>query len=220
MNSRYWGRLALGAVVFFVILLTALHFLEPEFDPSKRLISEYQLGRYGWVMSVGFLLIRCWRACHAVVDLELCGDQKGLIGRWWFVAISAALFGAGIFYPYTPPTLASYIHGLCGAIVIVTFPIAAALYSSGLAHSQAWTRGRLRWATLFVWMGLLAFAGSTIVLGILSQPADRANPHLLIGWQNRFMILTYALWLMVVAWPVAFPRRRSAEIFSMVTGPS
>jgi hypothetical protein len=67
MNSRYWGRLALGAVVLFVILLTALHFLEPEFDPSKRLISEYQLGRYGWVMSVAFFslgvgyLPRCCR---------------------------------------------------------------------------------------------------------------------------------------------------------------
>jgi hypothetical protein len=71
------------------------------------------------------------------------------------------------------------------------------------------------------WMGLLTFAGSTVVLGTLSQPAHRSNPESLIGWQNRFMILTYTLWLMVVAWPVAFfqgmrgSKPRSREVFTM-----
>jgi hypothetical membrane protein len=207
MNSRYWGRLALGAVVLFVILLAALHFLEPEFDPSKRLISEYELGRYGWVMSVAFFSLGVGVLATLLSTWDSSAIRRSRIGRSWFLAISAALFGAGIFYPYTPPTLASYIHGLCGAMVIVTFPIVAALNSAGLAHSQAWIQARLRWATVFVWMGLLAFAGSTIVLGSLSQPADRANPHLLIGWQNRFMILTYASWLMVVAWSAAYPKK-------------
>ena len=49
--------------------------------------------------------------------------RRGLIGRWWFLAISVAFFGAGIFYPYTPPNLGSYIHGVCGVIVIVTFQL-------------------------------------------------------------------------------------------------
>ena len=54
MNSRYLARMALAAVVLFLILLAALHFIEPEFDPSKCLISEYELGRYGWMMSLAF----------------------------------------------------------------------------------------------------------------------------------------------------------------------
>jgi NAD/NADP transhydrogenase beta subunit len=191
----------------FVILLTALHFIEPEFDPSRRLISEYELGRYGWVMSVAFFSLGVGVFATLLSTWDSSTVRRSLVGRSWFLAISAALFGGGIFYPYTPPTLASYIHGLCGVVVIATFPIAAALYSSGLAHSQAWMRRRLRWATVFVWVGSLAFAGSTIALGIVSQPADRANPYLLIGWQNRFMILTYASWLMVVAWSVAFPKK-------------
>jgi hypothetical protein len=106
---------------------------------------------------------------------------------------------------------ASAIHGLCGVIVIATFPIAATLYGSALARRQDWMAARrlLRWATVLVWLGLLSFAGSTVVLGIISQPVDRSNPNLLIGWQNRFMIVTYSLWLMAVMWQVAFhhPRR-------------
>jgi hypothetical protein len=54
MNARSWARTALAAVVVCLSLLAALHFIEPEFDPSKRLISEYELSRYGWVMSLAF----------------------------------------------------------------------------------------------------------------------------------------------------------------------
>jgi hypothetical membrane protein len=215
MNPRYWARTALATVVVFFILLAALHFIEPEFDPSKRLISEYELGRYGWVMSLAFFSLGVGVLATLASTWNFTRIRRGLIGRSLFLAISIALFGAGIFYPYMPPNLASYIHGLCGVIVIVGFPIAATLYSSGLAYSQPWTgsRRQLRLATGLVWVGLLSFAGSTIVLGIISQPVARPNSNLFIGWQNRFMIVMYSLWLMFVAWPVAFTKRRSAEMF-------
>jgi hypothetical protein len=209
MNPRYWARTALAAVVVFFILLAALHFIEPKFDPSKRLISEYELGRYGWVMSLAFFSLGVGVLATLLSTWDFSRNRTGLIGRWWFLAISVAFFGAGIFYPYTPPNLASYIHGVCGVIVIVTFPIAATLYSSALAHSQAWTASRrqLRWGVVLVWLGLLTFAGSTIVLGIISHPVDRSNSNLLIGWQNRFMIVMYSLWLVFVTCPVAFAKK-------------
>ena len=31
----------------FMIILTVLHFIEPEIDPSWNFISEYQTGKYG-----------------------------------------------------------------------------------------------------------------------------------------------------------------------------
>jgi hypothetical protein len=33
----------------------ALHILTQEFDPSWRMISEYALGHYGWLLSLTFL---------------------------------------------------------------------------------------------------------------------------------------------------------------------
>jgi hypothetical protein len=32
----------------------ARHFLKPEFDPSWRMVSEYAIGRWGWVMQLAF----------------------------------------------------------------------------------------------------------------------------------------------------------------------
>jgi hypothetical protein len=205
MNSRSWARAAVAAVAVFLILLSVLHVIEPELDPSTRLISEYELGRYGWLMSVAFFSLGAGVLATSLSTWDSLTIRSGLIGRWWLLMISAALFGAGCFYPYQPPTLASYIHGVCGVIVIVTFPIAASFYSLGLVHSAAWSGSpaRLRWVTVFVWVGLVAFLGSVVVLGITSGPVDRSDPALLLGWQNRFMIVTYSVWVMVVTWPIA-----------------
>jgi hypothetical protein len=48
-----WAALALTAAT--LRLLASLHVLSPEFDPSWRVISEYALGRYGWLLSLMFL---------------------------------------------------------------------------------------------------------------------------------------------------------------------
>ena len=47
--------LAMVAAAATLLLLAGLHILSPEFDPSFRMVSEYALGHYGWVLSLMFL---------------------------------------------------------------------------------------------------------------------------------------------------------------------
>jgi hypothetical protein len=54
-EMRTKATLAIGLCVAFLTILSALHGLEPEFNPP-HLISEYQLGRFGWLMSLAFFL--------------------------------------------------------------------------------------------------------------------------------------------------------------------
>ena len=210
MKSRFWARIASASIVLFLILLAALHFLEPEYDPSRHLISEYELGRYGWMMSLDFFSLGVSVFAMVFSTWYSSTTRRGLVGRWCFLAISVAFFGAGVFRPHITPNLASYLHGICGIIIILTFPIAASLYNSGLAHSQEWAGSRrlLSWMTWLVWVGLLSFVGSTIALGILAGPVNRSQATLLIGWQNRLMILTYSLWPIIAAWPVVISKNR------------
>ena len=51
------AQLSLVAVGAFSLLLVLLHVLKPEIDPSWRMISEYEIGRYGWAMRLAFV---CW----------------------------------------------------------------------------------------------------------------------------------------------------------------
>jgi hypothetical protein len=48
---------ACGAIVFAVGVIATpavLHFREPEFGPLWRMISEYEIGRNGWMMGLAF----------------------------------------------------------------------------------------------------------------------------------------------------------------------
>ncbi len=204
-SSRIAVRIAIGLSGAFLAILFLLHFLEPEFDPSWRMISEYELGQYGWMMSLAFF---CWGgsvlALRTILSRTL-RTRGGRIGQWWLLVIGVALFGAGIFItdPITNPTTstANSLHTLCGAFVILTFPMAATLVARSLTRSQdgKTARGTLFWTTLLVWIGLVAYFGSIIISNLSNPAAGRNGPEVLIGWPNRFMVVVYNLWIITVA---------------------
>jgi hypothetical protein len=56
--TRFERSAALASFVagcLFALLLLGLHLVEPEFDPTWRFVSEYALGRAGWMMTVAFI---------------------------------------------------------------------------------------------------------------------------------------------------------------------
>ena len=140
MGSEY------AAIIFatvFLIILFLLHFLKRELDPSWRMISEYEIGRFGWMMRLAFF---CWGASVLAMLITIWPSLQpisGTISRWWFVLIVIALVGAGIFKtnPITEntPNPVNTIHTICGAIVILTFPIAATLAVGSLLHNPLWS---------------------------------------------------------------------------------
>lgn len=171
--SKEAARITVVLSATFLVILFFLHFLEPEFDPAWRMISEYALGRYGWMMALAFF---CWRGGVLALLVALWPSLRnvvGKIGRWWLLVISVALFRAGIFKTNAttdPPTsTANNLHTLCGEIVILTFPITATLVAGSLARNQAWAKARRRllWGKLLVWVGQLA-----LVPGGEHQPAE------------------------------------------------
>lgn len=52
-----WPLLAIVLTMAFVVLLAALHVVKSELDPSWHFISEYEIGRYGWLMQLAFLAL-------------------------------------------------------------------------------------------------------------------------------------------------------------------
>jgi len=212
------ARLAFGLVAAFLILLTTLHFIEPEFDPSWRWISEYELGRYGWMMSLAFYSLGAGSLALLGTIWSSVRTTGGRVGRWWLLIIAIALLGAGYFktLPVADPDFGAGIdiHGLCGAIVIFTFPVAATLLGVSLARTPEWTSARrsLLWTTLLTWVGLLACFGTMVFFARLQQTRELTfGPDVLIGWPNRFMMLTYTVWLMITAGYAALMAKRDKE---------
>jgi hypothetical protein len=48
------ARITFWLAALFLVLLAVLHILKPEYDPSWRMVSEYEIGRFGWAMQLAF----------------------------------------------------------------------------------------------------------------------------------------------------------------------
>ncbi len=218
-NEQILARLTIGFAIAFVLILAALHFLEPQFNLGGHLISEYELGPYGWLMSLAFF-------CLAGVSLFLYFFLKdglqtptGRIGRWWLLLIILAYLGAGAFYPddstgglglpldtadykrgTIAPTLNASLHGLSGIIVIASSPIVFTLLQRSLAQNKQWVSRMtsIRKATALAWLGLLSFPVSLILYNLLQQPGG-FDFRIVVSVANRFMILTYVFWMVTTA---------------------
>ena len=194
------AEVALIGATTFSVLLVLLHFLKPENDPSWRMISEYQIGRYGWLMRLAFV---CWSL-----------GVSGLVAMLWqhipvvtdtlLAVIAASILGAGIFVtdPITTPNelqnRASKLHTLFGMLVIFGTPFIVTAVDWSLSGNPfvASLQAYLLWLTLMVWLGFLSFFSAMAYFGGKKIPLGAQAK---IGWPNRLMVFTYVAWLIVIA---------------------
>ena len=199
------------AGITFIVLLAMLHVIKPEIEPSWNFISEYQVGRFGWLMSLAFvslassclfLSIGLWKKVNIV----------GKIGLVMILLSSAGMFIAAIFKTdplNTSPELVTQSGMLhqWGAM-LDQIPFAALLITIALFRKKEWDVNRwlLIVSLIFVWFGMIYFIASIRI----HFPADgKFGPNVLVGWQNRIMIVTQALWLILVAHEVNRQNKQS-----------
>jgi Protein of unknown function (DUF998) len=208
-TSQTAARLSMAAAALFVLLLAALHVLKPEVDPAWRMISDYELGRYGFVMVLAFGSLAVSSASLFVAIRPHAHSVAGWIGLCCLLACSVALLGGGIFTtdPITAPsdqlTTHGALHGLSALVGVASMPFAASLISWSLRLNLTWARarGRLFGAVGLVWLSVVVFGVSLAVL--LPRGGGKFGPEVVIGWQNRLIMVTYCVWLVVVGWRMA-----------------
>lgn len=187
---------SLGATVLTVTLVALLHWLEPEFDPSWRMLSEYSLGRYGVLMRVAFL----------AGGTDVIAVAVALSGAAWPAILGLALVAAGPLGaafvdtdPITTPrgemSKRSNVHAALGSLFILGFPVAATVAGISAA-SDAAVGPVLAWASLVPWIALAWFLGTSIRY---ARPDDRGGPDVRIGWPNRVSMLAYLGWVALAA---------------------
>lgn len=200
---RAAARLALATASLFLVLLASLHVIKPEYEPSWRLISEYAIGRSGWVMVLAFLslALSCVNVFLAV--RSSVNTRAGKIGLFFLLLSATGMIIAAVFTadPITATqdqlTTRGTLHGLGGLLGIPGFPVAALLISLSLQRNPAWRSARrpLLLTTGLVWFSLVAF-----IAVIVTTFEGSFGPDVPVGWPNRLMMLANSAWLMTVAW--------------------
>lgn len=183
---------SLGAVAAAVLLVIALHKLEPEFDPSWRMLSEYSLGGYGVIMRIAFILGGTGVAASGVALWQPAGLLAAGLPVVALGPIGAAFVDTD---PITTPraeiTGRSKVHAGLGSVFILGFPVAATCAGIGAA-TQAPAGQILAWASVIPWAGLVWFLGATVRFG---QSDAVGKPDVRVGWPNRFNMLAYMAWV-------------------------
>ena len=208
--------LAIVLTILAILLLASLHILNPEFAPSWRMISEYALGRHGWLLSLMFLCLGMgpWALAAGIWSQVL--TRAGKVGLWFLIA--AGLGGV----------MASYFditheigHGIAGLLGIVGFPIAALLLSVALGRNEKWrtARSALLWVANLSWISVVLLMATLAIMtvqmtritgGHLPQHAPQSLPAgvlALDGWADRMSVLSNCVWVLLAAW-YAIPLRR------------
>jgi hypothetical membrane protein len=203
------AHLSIGAAAAVLLLLASLHILSPEFDPSFRMVSEYALGHYGWVLSLMFLAwgISSWAL--AVALWSRVKTRAGKVGLWFLVIAGLGEAMASVFDITHDPG-----HSIAGVLGIVGFPIAAVLLSVSLGRLHAWrdVKRPLIWLANLSWISVVLLVATLVLMtvqfaqaygGQLPQHAPAQLPSGVLGldgWADRLFVLSSCLWMLVAAW--------------------
>lgn len=204
--SETAARVSFTAAAAFLVLLAALHFIKPEFDPSWNMISQYEIGRYGWVMQLAFLSLAL--SCLALV-VAIHSQVRTIWGRIGLALLLVAAIGMiisalNITDPITTPkaemTDHGNMHGLGFMLGVPGQTIAAVLISLSLRRNTAWSSARraLLWTAQLPWVSLVAMVVTLMVF--LPLNGGKFGPGVPVGLPNRLYIIACCVWLMTVAW--------------------
>ncbi|MFE9279480.1 DUF998 domain-containing protein [Paenibacillus glucanolyticus] len=194
------SRFALASIIaggLFVLLLSSLHLLEPEFDPTWRFISEYALGDFGWMMHLAFGLLALAQISVAITIFPHIRTVTGYIGLVILGISAIGVIIAGIFVtdPITvspdDATFSGSMHSI-GAMLDYT-PVAALLISLSLSRLDVWRPMK----RVLLTSAIIAIVA--MLLFVLQIPQDgQFGPGVLAGMFGRFLILADIAWLTIV----------------------
>lgn len=209
--TRISGRaawLSVAATASTLILLTSLHVLSPEFDPSWRVVSEYALGRYGLVLSLMFI---AWAVSTWALSAALWTQATTRAMRVGLCFLLAAGLGEALGAAFD--IRHEIGHGIAGLLGVGGLPVAAVLISLGLRRNLTWRSAGQRLLRLahLTWVSVLLLIGSLVLMtiqfarvngGKLPEHAPKVLPAGvagLDGWADRLLIVAFCLWAGVAA---------------------
>lgn len=206
----------MSAAGTFVVLLAVLHAMRPDLAPRAHMISEYAVGGTGGITAMAFFALA---TSFVALAAAFASHMRGLIGLVAVVMLLLAGVGAAIggLFPMDPIGTApaefstsgkmhniGFMLGVPGTLLGVT------LLSGYLWRHPEWRSSHIVLALTVaaVWLTMAIFGASMAT--IMTQ--GTAGPEPAIGWQNRALVLAWAVWVFLVAWRQrAMTRRRDVR---------
>ena len=182
--------------------LFLLHVLRADLSPGGHMISEYAVGRHGWLMTLSFIAFGCasWALMGAAAPF-----LRTVSGRVGLVFLGLAGIGAWIggIFTMDPTTsdpermsASGHLHGVGFMIGVPSQLLAVLLLAIAARKVEAWSAARLALLAALVWSSV------ALMVPLLLRGAG-------FGVPNRLFMLFYAAFVITAALPVARKRAPS-----------
>jgi hypothetical protein len=183
---------AIAGTAVFVVLLAALHVLNPDTSVIDRPTSEYAVGPFGYLMTAAFVALSgaTW-ALVIGLSQNLSREARSPLGLGLLAVFGTCLLVAATFpidLEGTPRTLAGTIHSINGPIAFLSLTVGTNLVARRFKLDVKWLpRHRIASALALVMIPLFIAGGVT------------AAREVGAGIAQRLLVVTFAAWYMVVA---------------------
>ena len=184
--------IAFIGICLFVILIIVLHFLPTGYNPLRRPTSEYAVGKYGFLMTFGFLGMSVG-SFALVIGLYkgILKSARPKLGLILLIIWSIGVLIAMIF-PIDPegmlPTTTGKIHKANGPITFLSLTIGTILMSVGFKSDENWrsvSQPALRLSTIML----------LIFIGVIVNFATGLKYE---GILQRLYLITFSVWFIIV----------------------
>ena len=194
LPAKQVARIATFTIVgiaYFLIAVIELHFLRPDYNPVRRLVSEYAVGPYAFLMTSAFIAMSLGSLALVI------GLFQNLSRTWlsWIGLFFIAVWAVGIFIAAIFPvgdrivlgTPSGYIHYRASVMSFFSLVFAALLLSWHFKQDERWSSFH-RPAVILSVLILLALIGFFL-------SANRAYS----GFSQRILISMFLIWLLLTA---------------------
>ncbi|HKZ24191.1 MAG TPA: DUF998 domain-containing protein [Acidimicrobiia bacterium] len=186
------ATVAILGTAYFVVIIAALHFLSPDFNPIERPTSEYAVGPFGYLMTSAFvaLSLSTWALVLGLRrDLSRPAQSRlglGLLRVWGIGLLVAATFPIDL--DGAPQTLAGTIHSINGPLTFLSLIVATNLVSRRFKHD-------VRWLPIHRFASVLAL----IMIAEFVAGGVAAARETGAGIAQRILIVTFSTWFVLTA---------------------
>lgn len=182
-NTRFASTaqwIVFACAAYYVTAAAALHFLEPEYDPRYRFMSEYAWSAHGPLMTTTFFVLglALFTVALALRNLYRPSSRSARLAFGLLIVGAGGICIAGVFRGFP-------LHDVGGAIGLPAVVIAALLLSWSVRQEPGWRP--VYPVVLLIAIGMLA--------ALLSMIVDVGMP----GLQQRIYLLQTLVWLSIVA---------------------
>lgn len=189
------GTLAIASAVYYAVAVLILHVVQRDLNPIDRFMSDYVLGRAGFLMTTTFFVWAVGLASIAVALPRVLASSRsrkvGLVLLWLGVV---GILGAGFFAtdPGDPVTTSGKIHVLSSLLGLPALGIGLLLVSLGFRRDERWRSI----APLAVTLALAFLAGFLSIMFVFA--GGRGS-----GAAQRATIGVALVWMVVVGYRIA-----------------